>query len=357
MAKSSKPSFRTSVAEYERLRSEISHGKVAPLYLLMGEEGYFIDRLTELVSAAALTEEQRTFNQIVVYGRDTDEGTVINYARQLPMMGGRQLVVVREAQQLRRIDRLAVYTANPSPSTVLVICYKGKSVDKRTQFYKQTAATGIVYESLRPRDYEIAGWLSSLAASKGCSITPEALNMLTDHLGTDLSKISNELDKLLTFLPAGTRVITADHVERNTGISKEFNNFELTKALSERNMPKALLIAGHFERNPKDNPLTVTISTLFSHFRRIFLLNYRMWQARHRNMPAPDDTELCRLLGLSSPYFLGEYKRAAAIYPNKKVFAILGHIRQYDMRSKGLGGSDTGDGQLLRELLLKIMLA
>lgn len=349
-------SFRDCVAQFSAISKDIAARKFAPVYLLMGEEGYFIDRLGDSLAATVLDEAERSFNQIVVYGKDSDAGSVINAARQMPMMGSYQVVIVREAQQLRKIDQLSLYTQSPSPTTVLVLCHKEKSVDKRSQLYKHASAKGVVFESVRPRDYEIGPWLGEFIRSKGCAIEPKALQMLVDHLGVDIAKISNELTKLLTYLPEGTKTITADHIERNIGISKDFNNYELTRAMSERNMAKALLIADHFSHNPKENPLLVTISTLFTHFQRIFILNYQRWLASRKGTAMPGDGELCRMLKVPSPFFLNEYKQAAASYPNKKVFNILGLLREYDMKSKGMDNGGASDGELLRELLLKIFL-
>ena len=357
MAKSSgKVTFKDTVTTYERLMREIDGGKYAPVYLLMGEEGYFIDRVCDRIADTALSEAERAFGQIVVYGKDTDEGTIINYARQMPMLGRWQVVLVKEAQALRKPEQLSLYTAAMSPSTILVICYKGKTLDKRTQLYKHIAQKGEVLESVRPRDYEITAWLGDFIRSRGCTIDTKALGMLTDHLGTDIAKISNELDKLLTYLPEGTTRTTAQDIENNIGISKDFNNFELTRAISEKNMSRAMLIADHFCHNPKDNPLTVTISALFTHFQRIFIINYKRWEAKHKNTQMPSDAELSALLKLPNPFFLTEYKQAASLYPNRKVFNILGLLREYDMRSKGIGGDSSDDGELLRELLLKIFL-
>ncbi len=339
---------------YDRIRGDVAAGRIAPVYLLMGAEGYFIDSLADLLADKLLPEEQRAFNQTIVYGKDVEAGAVVNLCRQMPMMGGRQVVIVREAQQMKKLDQLSLYTASPGATTVLVLCHKEKAIDKRLQLYKQIAAAGVVFESVAPYDSEIGGWLSDHIRSRGCTIEPQALRMLTDNLGVDIAKIANELTKLLTFLPEGTVNITADHVENNIGISKEFNTYELTRALSERNASKAMLIATHFARNPKDNPLIVTLSTLFTHFQRIFTLNYLGWSARNRGQAMPSDMEISRLLKLPNPFFLGEYKQAAALYPNKKVFAILGLIRQYDLRAKGLDNGNTSEGELMKELLLKI---
>lgn len=356
MAKSSKATFKDTIAVYQRLTRDIDGGKYAPVYLLMGEEGYFTDSVADLIASKVLDENERAFNQIVVYGRDTDEGTIINYARQMPMMGRYEVIIVKEAQALRKPDQLALYTASPSPSTILVLCFKGKTIDKRTQLYKHISQKGEVLEAARPRDYEITAWLGDFIKSKGCSIDDKALGMLTDHLGTDIAKISNEVNKLLTYLPAGTTRITAQHIEDNTGISKDYNNFELTKAISDGDMARALLIADHFRRNPKDNPFTVTLSALFTHFQRIFTVNYKRWESRRKGTPMPSDAELSAAMKLPNPFFLNEYKQAAARYPNKKVFEIFALLRRYDMQSKGIDSGSADDGELLRELLLKIFM-
>ena len=357
MAKGSgKTTFKDTVTAYERLRREIAAGRYAPVYLLMGEEGYFIDRIADQLAGTVLTEAERDFNQIVVYGKDTDEGTIINYARQMPMMGRYEVVIVKEAQSLRKPEQLSLYTAAPSPSTILVVCYKGKSLDKRTQLYKHIVQKGEVLESVRPRDYEITAWLGDFVQSKGCTIEPKALGMLTDHLGTDISRISNELAKLLTFLPEGTKRITAQHIEDNIGISKDFNNFELCKAVVTRDMARALMIAEHFARNPKDNPLLLTVMALFGQFKELFVVNYLRWLARHKGRPFPPDTELMRILRKNNTFVIGEIKQNAAGWDNRKVFNILGLLREYDAKSKGLGAGGASDGELLRELLLKIFL-
>lgn len=356
MAKSSsKIRFRDSLASFERLRQQIAARRFAPVYLLMGEEGYFIDALSDQLASTVLSEAERAFNQTVVYGKDSDTGAIVDLCRQMPMMGSYQVVIVREAQQLQHIDELSLYTSHLSPTTILVICHKGRNLDKRTALYKQIAGQGEVFESARPYDNEIGGWLTDFISRKGCSIEHKALSMLTDHLGTDIAKISNELDKLLLSLPAGTRNITATHIEQNIGISKDFNNFELIKAVTARNLPKALLIADHFARNPKDNPLVLTIMVMFGQFKKLFTVNYLRWQSRTKGTPMPSDAELCRRLGLSTP-FLAEIKQTASQWPNSRVFAVLGIIRKYDARSKGIGTGGLSDGELLREMILEIIL-
>ncbi len=348
--------FKDSVAEFERITGEIAARKFAGIYLLMGEEGYFIDAVAEQLAASILDEAARAFNQITVYGRDSDAGQVVNLCRQMPMMGQYQVVIVKEAQQLKGLDKLALYTQKPSPTTILVICHKEKNVDRRSAFYKGCAAHGVVLESVRPRDYEIAAWLQQFIRRRGMEIDPKALSMLTDHLGTDIAKIANELQKLTVSLPEGTRRITDRDIEANIGISKDFNNFELCKAVVTRDMARALMIADHFARNPKDNPLLLTVMALFSQFRDLFVVNYLRWLSRRRNQPFPSDQELMRLLRKNNTFILGEIKQNAALWDNRKVFQVLGLLREYDAKSKGMGSGGASDGELLRELLLKIFL-
>ena len=254
------------------------------------------------------------------------------------------------------MEKIEIYTQKPSPTTILVICHKEKNADKRSAFYKGCAANGAVLESVRPRDYEIASWLQRFIAGKGLAIDTKALSMLTDHLGTDISKISNELGKLVVSLPEGTKRITDADIEANIGISKDYNNFELCKAVATRDMARALMIAEHFARNPKDNPLLVTVLALFGQFKELFVVNYLRWLSRHKGTAFPPDTELMRILKKSNVYVIGEIKQNAANWDNRKVFNILGLLREYDAKSKGMNAGGASDGELLRELLLKIFM-
>ncbi len=320
----------------------------------MGEESYFIDQISDMLAANILTEAERAFNQIVVYGRDSEAGQVINYCRQMPMMGEKEVIIVKEAQNLKGIERLSHYTSSPSPSTILVICHKDKNIDKRSQLYKTILKSGVVLESVRPRDYELGGWLTSLVSKKGCTISHKALSMLVDNLGTDISKISNELTKLMIYLPNGTKQIEDVDIEQNIGISKDFNNFELCKAVLSRNIARSLMIADHFAHNPKSNPLLVTIMVLFGQFKQLFIVNYLNWLTRQKGERFPSDMELMRILKVGNPYAVAELKQASASWSNAKVFGILGLMREYDAKSKGINTGGASDGELLRELLLKI---
>lgn len=348
--------FKDCITQFEDLKSRISKRQFAPIYLLMGEESYFIDALCEQLSSTILSPAEQAFNQITVYGKDSDAGQVVNLCRQMPMMGSHEVIIVKEAQQLRQIEKLSHYTSKPQSSTILIVCHKEKSVDKRSAFYKQCNSAGVVFESIRPRDYEIGPWLTQFIASKGLRISPKALQMLTDHLGCDIAKISNELDKLIVSLPAGTTEITDRDIENNVGISKDFNNFELCNAVAVQDISRALNIADHFARNPKDNPLLVTIMALFGLFHDLFTINYLRWQSQRKGFPMPNDMELMRILKKSNIYAINELKQQSARWPNKKVFNILGLLREYDGKSKGIDSGGMSDGELLRELLLKIFM-
>lgn len=348
--------FKDCVAEFERLQASINKREFAPIYLLMGEESYFIDRLSEQLAQTILSPAEQAFNQITVYGKDSEAGQVVNLCRQMPMMGAYEVIIVKEAQQLRQIEKLSHYTSKPQKSTILIICHKEKNVDKRSALYKQCQKEGMVFESVRPREYEIGGWLTQFIAGKGLKISPKAVQMLSDHLGCDIAKISNELDKLVVSLPAGTVGITDVDIEQKVGISKDYNNFELCNAVALQDVTRALKIADHFAHNPKDNPLLVTIMSLYGLFRDLFIINYLRWQERQKHIPMPNDMELMRILKKSNLYAIGEVKQQAARWDNRRVFHILGLLREYDGKSKGIDTGGMNDGELLRELLLKIFI-
>ena len=348
--------FKDSVAAFEALRAEIAARRFAPIYLLMGEESYFIDALCDQLSSSILTPAEQSFNQITVYGKDSDAGQVVNLCRQMPMMGSHEVIILKEAQQLRQIEKLTHYTSKPQPSTILIICHKEKSLDKRSALYKQCQKEGVVFESVRPRDYEIGPWLTQFIQSKGLSIVPKAVQMLTDHLGCDVAKLSSEIDKLMLALPVGTKSITDQHIEQNVGISKEFNNFELCNAVAVWDVERAMRIADHFARNPKDNPLLVTVMALYSLFRDMFIINYLRWLAKYKSQSMPSEGELMRILKKSNPYAVRELSQQSTRWPNRKVFTVLGLLREYDGKSKGIDTGGMNDGELLRELLLKIFM-
>ena len=356
MAKSSK--FNDTLTSYNSIMKDLEARRFAPIYLLSGDEGYFIDAIAERLGDTILNEAERSFNQVTVYGADSDTGKIVMLCRQMPMMGNYQVVIVREAQQLTKIENLVHYTSSPQQSTILIICYKnkeqGRGLDKRTSFYKSCAKSGVVFESVRPRDYEIDGWLNSYISSVGLSIAPKAMAMLKEHVGMDLSRMAHEIDKLVVSMPEGERNVTDAHIEQYIGISKEFNTFELNDAVLKQDVARAMRIADHFGHNQKSYPVTLTITILFGLFQQLFLYNYHLWQCRKRGMAMPSDSELMTAIRANNPYALREIKANIGRWDNRRVFNILGLLREYDAKSKGVESGGLNGGELLNELLLKI---
>ncbi len=350
-------SFRECTETFATIMADVKSRRFAPIYMLMGEESYFIDAVCDALSSTILTPAEQSFNQITLYGRDCEAGVVINHARQVPMMGGQSVVIVKEAQQMRNIDKLSLYTTSPVSSTILILCHKEKSLDKRSALYKSILKNGVILESVRPRDYEIGAWLTSYLSHRGLKLTAKAQAMLTDHLGTEISKIESEISKLVIALPEGTQQITDLHIEQNIGISKDFNNFELCNAIISRNAKRALWIAENFAKNPKAYPLLLTVMVLFNQFKQLFTINYLRWLTQHRGATFPSDMELMRVLKLNNTFAVSELKQAAGNWNNRKVFFILGLMREYDAKSKGMNTGGASEGELLRELILKIFAA
>lgn len=310
----------------------------------MGEEPYYIDKISDFIEDNVLQEEEKGFNQIVLYGRDVSIDDIISNAKRYPMMAEQQVVVVKEAQDLSRtIEKLALYAENPQPTTVLVVNYKYKKLDKRKALYKAIKKTGVVYESKKLYENQVADWIRRVLSPKKYAISPKAAQMLVEFLGTDLSKINNELEKLQIILPQGSQ-ITPENIEENIGISKDFNNFELRKAVGERNAIKAYQIAKYFADNPKDNPMVVTVSLLFNFFSQ--LLHFHGLQDK-------SPRSVASALKIN-PYFVNEYIAAARNYPMRKVSAVVATLREFDVKSKGVGSNAVPQGDLLKELLVKI---
>ena len=326
------------------LVSAIQKGDLKPIYFLMGEEAYYIDKVSDYIEANVLDEAEKGFNQIVLYGRDVSIDDIVSNAKRYPMMADKQVVIVKEAQDLSRsIEKLAAYANNPQPSTVLVINYKYKKIDKRKALYKAINKIGVVYESKKLYDNQVPDWIRRVLSGQGYTITPKAAQMLVEFLGTDLSKIENELNKLKIVLPKESQ-ITPEAIEENIGISKDFNNFELRKAVGELNVTKAFKIVKYFADNPKDNPMVVTVSLLFNFFSQ--LLHFH-----GLNDKSPRSVASARKI---NPYFVNEYTSAARNFPMRKVSQVIGTLREFDVKSKGVGSNAIPQGDLLKELLVKI---
>ena len=261
------------MSDVVKIVSDIQSGNIKPIYFLMGEEPYYIDKISEFIEENILSEEEKGFNQMVLYGRDITIEDIVDNAKRFPMMAERQVVVIKEAQDLSRtIENLVPYVDNLQPSTVLVLCYKYKTIDKRKKLYKAIQKVGLIYESKKLYENQIADWIRRVLQGKNYKIEAKATLMLVEFLGTDLSKISNELDKLMVVLPVNT-TITPKDIEENIGISKDYNNFELRKAVGEKNVLAVNRIINHFAQNQKANPMVMTISLLNSFFTQLLIFH------------------------------------------------------------------------------------
>ena len=331
--------------DVKQLVTDIKNGNIKPIYLLMGEEPYYIDKISEFIEETILTEEERGFNQMVLYGRDVAVEDIVSNAKRFPMIAERQVVIVKEAQDLSRtFDKLDDYAKNPQPSTVLVLCYKYKTVDKRKAVYKAINKTGVVFESKKLYDNQVPDWIKRVLSPKGYTITPKASQLLVEFLGTDLGKINNELEKLQIVLPKNTQ-ITPEHIEENIGISKDYNNFELRKAIGAKDSVKAFKIVQYFADNPKDNPMVVTVALLFNFFSQLLQLH---------GMKDRNPRSVASALRVN-PYFVNEYLDAARNFPMRKVSQVVALLREFDVKSKGVNSNAIPQGDLLKELLVKIL--
>lgn len=330
---------------YEEIVSDLKKRIFKPVYFLAGDEPYYVDLITDYIGEKVLSEEEKAFNQAIIYGEDTTVNSIIETARRFPMMASHQVVIVKEAQALKKIEDLMVYLDKPLLSTILVINYKYKVIDKRTKLYKALDTQGVYFESMRLRDYQVPPWIERFLMTRGIKINPDASALLTEFLGTDLHKIVNELDKLLITIPAGKPVITSSLIEKNIGISKDYNNFELQKALGEKNIYKANIIIQYFANNPKDNPVNLTMASLFSFFTKI--LTYHYLTDRSKN-------NVAAVLKIN-PFFVRDFETSAMKYSASKTVQIISLLRTYDMKTKGFGDVSTDPGELLKELVYKIL--
>lgn len=330
--------------EVLKIINDIKAGNIKPIYFLMGDEPYYIDKLSDYIEDNVLTEDEKGFNQTVLYGRDATIEDIVSTAKRYPMMAERQVVIVKEAQDLiKTIDRLESYAENPMPSTVLVICYKYKTLDKRKKVTKNITKSGVVFESKKMYDNQVGQWITRVLQGKGIAIEPKANAMLVEFLGNDLSKIIKELEKLQIVLPKGTS-ITAKLIEENIGFSKDFNNFELLNAVGSRNQLKAYQIVQYFSENEKANPIVVTTSTVFSFY--VKLLKYH-------GLKDKNPKNVAAVLGVH-PFFLKDYDVALRNYPMKKVSQIIATLRNIDVKSKGVGANAMPSHDLYKEMLVAI---
>lgn len=331
--------------EYTQIIADIKNKVYSPIYFLEGEEPYFLDLISDYILENVLSEDEKGFNQSILYGKDLSIDTIMTTAKRFPMMAERQVVIIREAQNIRNIEDLSAYVEKPMKSTILVVCHKYKTIDKRKKLYKAIQKNGVYFESKSLYDNQIPAWISKYLKGKNLGIDPRASQMIADFIGSDLQRIVNELEKVCISLVPGTSIMP-DDVERNIGISKEFNIFELQNSLGNRDILKANRIINFFIDNEKNNPLTVILGNLLNYFRKLLVY--------HSIENKSDRSSVAQKLGVN-PYFINDYVNASKIYTLDKAIKIIAIMREYDLRSKGARGGSTSNGDLLRELTFKIL--
>ena len=331
--------------DFQSVLSDLKQKNYKPIYFLMGEEPYYIDMISDYILNNVLDESEKEFNQMVLYGNDVDIKTVINTAKRFPMISPYLVVVVKEAQNIKNLDDLSFYLQKPQPSTILVFCYKYGKPDGRKKYVTEIEKTGVLFESKKMYDNQVPAFIVNYLKEKGTGIDPKATQILADYLGANLGNIVNELDKLMIGKPAGMNVITPELVEKNVGISKDFNNFELLNALITKEVFKANQIVFYFEQNPKNNPLVLTLTVLYNFFSNLMVYYY---------LKDKSQGAVARELGVN-PYFVKDYQVAARNFNGWKTMEIISLLRTYDAKSKGVENVSASDGELLKELVYKML--
>lgn len=331
---------------FETIRKNIQQRLFHPVYLLMGNESYFIDALTEQLVETVLTEEEKDFNLHTFYGIDADVNGVISAARRFPMMAEHQLVVVKEAQQLDKIELLEVYAKKPMPSTILVIGYKHGTADRRKGWVKSIEKAGVLFESKKLYENQVPSFITAWFKEKGIGIDAKSAQMLTDHVGNDISQLIPQLQKLEISLDGSSRRVTSELIEKNVGISKDFNNFELQKAIVHRDVAAANRIVNYFGMNPKDHPLIVTVTVLFNYFSNLLECYW---------LPRKDEQSIMNALNIRSAFFARDYLTGVRNFNARKVMDIISDLRAFDARSKGVDNLSASQGELLKELVYRIL--
>ncbi len=330
---------------FENIITQISRKEFKPIYLLMGEESFYIDRITDAILANALDESERDFNEIIRYGADMTVEAIINEARFYPSFAQYRVVVIKEAQEVKKLEELVNYVQKPLPSTILVINYKHGTIDGRKKLAAEVEKHGILFESKKVYDNQLPSWINGFVEKKGLKIDPKASIMLADFIGSDLNRIAGELEKLIITIPGNQLRITPELVERNIGISKEYNNFEFLKSIIQRDILKANRIAHYFENNPKNNPLNVTLIVLYNYFSNLMLCHY-----------LPNKNEGGVMQGLKIPAFQAkDYLFGLKSFSPYKTMEIVSLIRECDAKFKGIGNSNSSGGDLLKVLLFKML--
>jgi len=331
--------------DFNQIIGDLKNKNYSPVYFFEGEEPFFMDQISDYILENVLTEDERGFNQTILYGKDLSLDSIMTAAKRFPMMAERQVVVIREAQNIKNIEDLAPYVEKPMRSTILVFNYKYKTIDKRKKLYKALQKNGVYLESKPLYENKVPAWISEYLKEKNLGIDPRAAQMITDFVGSDLQRIVNELEKVTISLVPGTSIMPED-VEKNIGISKEFNTFELQNALGNKDILKSNRIINYFIDNEKLHPLTVIIGMLVTYFRKLLIY----YSIENKN----DRTAVAQKLGVN-PFFINDYSNAANKYSLDKAVNIIAMLREYDLRSKGARGGTTSNGDLLKELVFKIL--
>lgn len=335
---------KRSDTSFESILNDLKNKSYAPVYFLFGDEPYFIDVISDYIEANVLSGMEKEFNQMVVYGKDINVNTIISYAKRFPMMAEHQVIIVKEAQDLNDLSELETYLDNPMRSTILVFGYKYAKADRRKSVFKKIESSGILFESSRLYEDKIPSWITSYLRQRNYSISPKASYLLTEFLGNDLSKIVNEIGKLIINIPQGTE-ITEDYIEKNIGISKDYNVFELQKALGAKDILKSNRIIFNFGYNTKENPILKVLPVLFGFFSKILI--YHSLQDKSR-------TNIASALTIN-PFFVNDYQTAASNYNFAKVVSIISLLKEYDLKAKGVDNISATDGELMKELIFKIL--
>lgn len=329
---------------FDQIISSLEKKQYKPVYFLTGEQAYYIDEISNYIENNVLDESEKDFNQTIVYGRDTNEHTIISSAKRFPMMSQYQVIIVKEAQDLKQIEELESYIKAPLDSTILVLCYKYKKIDKRKGFYKAVSKYGEFFESEAVREYQVPAWIAGYLKKKQYTIGPRECALLSDHLGNNLSKIVNELEKLSINVPVGS-TITAHHIEENIGISKDYNIFELQDALGQKKIEKATRIINHFASNTREYPVPMVTAILFTYFMKVGVYHEIVDKSKNN---------VASTLGIN-PFFVKDFEKAAKYYSRRSVARVVSLLREYDLKSKGVNNNSTSQGELLRELNYKIL--
>ena len=338
---------KKAVATFDAIMRDLKSGAFSPLYLLMGEESYYIDQSSDYIQAHALTPEQQAFDQTVVFGADVNAAQIADLAMQYPMMSPRKVIIVKEAQDLHSFERLERYAEKPQEKTILVICYKNGVLKGKSKLLSAVERNGILFESKKLRDWQLAGYVRAYLAKQKIDIDDKSASMIADHIGADLNRLTSELDKLGIALPEDDRRVTPEVVERNIGVSKDFNAFELRSAIVNRDIFKANQIIKYFDNNPKAGTLYALLPLLFNYFQNLMLTYY----APDRN----NQQALADFLELRNVWGVKDYMAGARNYSGKKVLQVLEKIRETDAKSKGLDNPNTSPGDLMKELIFFIL--